>query len=132
MLEATSGMRRCELAGIRRDQLDVDAGTLVADTTRVVVNGKAIESDGKTENAQRVLALDPLTLAALKVHAEMLDGERREFGPDYEDHGVLFRWENGLPPHPDTITQLGSWSVMPSLARTLQVNGHFGLSVSTL
>ncbi len=105
VLEATSGMRRCELAGIRRDQLDLDAGTLVIDTTRVVVNGKVIESDGKTENAQHVLALDPLTLAALKVHAEMLDGERHEFGPDYEDHGVLFCWENGLPPHPDTITR---------------------------
>ncbi len=105
MLEATSGWRGCELAGIRRDQLDLDAGTLVIDTTRVVVNGKVIESDGKTENAQHVLALDPLTLAALKVHAEMLDGERHEFGPDYEDHGVLFCWENGLPPHPDTITR---------------------------
>jgi integrase len=29
----------------------------------------------------------------------------REFGPDYQDHGVLFCWENGKPPHPDTITR---------------------------
>ena len=36
--------------------------------TRVVVDGRVIESDGKTENAQHVLALDPFTLAALKVH----------------------------------------------------------------
>ncbi len=71
----------------------------------MVVDGKVIESDGKTENAQHVLALDPFTLAALKVHAEMLDRERHEFGPDYEDHGVLFCWENGTPPHPDTITR---------------------------
>jgi hypothetical protein len=66
----------------------------------VVVDGKVIESDGKTENAQHVLALDPFTLAALQVHVEMLDQERREFGPDYRDHGVLFCWENGKPPHP--------------------------------
>ena len=35
----------------------------------------------------------------------MLDQERRDFGPDYHDHGVLFCWENGKPPHPDTITR---------------------------
>ena len=105
VLEATSGMRRCELAGARRDLLDLAAGTLEIDVTRVVVDGQVIESDGKTENAQHVLALDPFTLAALKAHVEMLDRERNEFGPDYHDHGVLFCWEDGKPPHPDTITR---------------------------
>jgi 8-oxo-dGTP pyrophosphatase MutT (NUDIX family) len=105
VLEATSGMRRCELAGARRDLLDLDAGTLAIETTRVVVDGRVIESDGKTENAQHVLALDPFTLAALKVHVEKLDPERRELGPYYHDHGVLFCWEDGRPPHPDTITR---------------------------
>jgi integrase len=36
---------------------------------------------------------------------EMLDRERAEFGPDYEDHGLLFCWETGKPLHPDTITR---------------------------
>jgi integrase len=105
VLEATSGMRRCELAGARRDLLDLDAGTLMTEVTRVVVDGKVIESDGKTANAQHMIALDPFTLAALKVHTELLDAERAEFGPDYCDHGLLFCWENGTPPHPDTITR---------------------------
>jgi integrase len=105
VLEATSGMRRCELAGVRRDLLDLDAGTLAIEPTRVVVDGKVIESDGKTENAQHVLALDPFTLAVLKAHVATLDRERTEFGPDYQDHGVLFCWEDGRPPHPDTITR---------------------------
>jgi hypothetical protein len=35
----------------------------------------------------------------------MLDQERKAFGPDYHDHGVLFCWENGKPTHPDTITR---------------------------
>ena len=64
-----------------------------------------IEPDGKTENAQHVLALDPFTLAVLKAHVEQLDQERREFGPGYQDHGVLFCWEDGRPPHPGTITR---------------------------
>jgi integrase len=105
VLEATSGMRRCELAGARVDLLDLDAGTLQIEPTRVVVDGKVIESDGKTENAQHLLALDPFTQAVLKAHVDMLDQERKEFGPDYQDHGVLFCWENGKPPHPDTITR---------------------------
>ena len=100
MLEATSGMRRCELAGARRELLDLAAGTLTIETTRVVVDGKVIESDGKTKNAQHALALDPFTLAVLRVHVEMLDQERRDFGPGYHEHGVLFCWENGTPPHP--------------------------------
>ncbi|MGB6580080.1 MAG: hypothetical protein WBF34_19390 [Streptosporangiaceae bacterium] len=58
VLEATSGMRRCELAGARRDLLDLAAGTLEIDVTRVVVDGHVIESDGKTENARHLLALD--------------------------------------------------------------------------
>jgi integrase len=98
-------MRRCELAGARRDLLDLDAGTLQIEATRVVVDGKVIESDGKTENAQHLLALDPFTQAVLKSHVAMLDEERRDFGPEYLDHGVLFCWENGKPPHPDTITR---------------------------
>jgi integrase len=69
------------------------------------VDGKVIQSDGKTENAQHVLALDPFTHAALKAHVELLDRERAEFGPDYQDHGVLFCWEDGRPPYPDTITR---------------------------
>jgi integrase len=105
VLEATSGMRRCELAGVRRDLLDLAAGTLEIDVTRVVVDGKVIESDGKTENAQHVLALDPFTLAVLTAHVATLDLERAEFGTGYQDHGVLFCWEDGRPPHPDTITR---------------------------
>jgi len=98
-------MRRCELAGARRDLLDLDAGTLQIEPTRVVVDGAVIESDGKTENAQHLLALDPFTIAVLKAHVELLDQERRGFGPDYDDYGVLFCWENGKPPHPDTFTR---------------------------
>jgi integrase len=41
----------------------------------------------------------------LKAHVTALDRECAEFGPDYQDHGVLFCWENGKPPHPDTITR---------------------------
>jgi integrase len=104
VLEATSGMRRSELAGTRIDGLDFEAGTLRLQGTRVVVDGQVVESDGKTENAQRVVVLDPLTLTLLRSHVEMLNGERAELGSSYDDSGLLFAWEDGRPVHPDTIT----------------------------
>ncbi len=39
------------------------------------------------------------------MHVDKLDQEQRELGPDYHDHGVLFSWQDGRPPHPDTITR---------------------------
>jgi hypothetical protein len=73
VLETTSGMRRCELAGANRKLLDLDGGTLGIGVTRVVVDGRVIESDGKTANAQHLLALDPFTLAA---HHQPLQEDR--------------------------------------------------------
>jgi integrase len=122
VLEATSGMRRCELAGARLDGLDLDAGTLTIEITRVVVDGRVIESDGKTENALRTLALDPFTLPVLKIHVAMLDQERAEFGPDYSDYGLLFCWETGKPPHPDTITR--RFHRLAELAGLPKINLH--------
>ena len=103
VLEATSGMRRSELAGARIDGLDFEAGTLTLERTRVV-DGQVVESDGKTENAQRLVVLDPLTLTLLRSHVEMLSREGAEFGSGYNDSGLLFSWEDGRPVHPDTIT----------------------------
>ncbi len=36
----------------------------------------------------------------------MLDQERKDLGPDYHDHGVLFCWPDGRPPHPVRVGDL--------------------------
>src|SRR6266545_4145840 len=61
-LAATTGMRRSELAGVRRAMLDLDGGWLTIQDTRVVVAGRARESDGKSAAGERDIALDPLTV----------------------------------------------------------------------
>jgi integrase len=67
VIAATTGLRRGELCGRRWSALDLDAGTVsVESDTRVVVNGEAQDSDGKTDNSPRMLALDPVTVAALR------------------------------------------------------------------
>jgi integrase len=104
VLAATTGMRRSELAGARRELLDLDGATLEIADTRVVVGGKAGESDGKTESGRRVISLDPLTVAYLRRHLAMLDTEREAFGDSYDDAGWLVCHPDGRPVHPDTIT----------------------------
>ena len=97
-------MRRSELAGVHRNGLDFDTSTLTIGSTRVVIDGKVVEEDGKSDDSRRTLALDPYTLGVLRSHVTMLDAERAVAGEHYQDHGLLFCWEDGRPPHPDTIT----------------------------
>ena len=104
VLAATTGMRRSELAGTSRDMLDLEHGTLVVEDTRVVVDGRAHDSDGKTEDSRRTISLDQFTVAALRKHIAMLDKERSTFGASYPDHGKLMVFEDGRRLHPDTIT----------------------------
>jgi integrase len=80
VLVATTGMRRSELAGAEREFLDLDAATFEIGDTRVVVDGKADESDGKTASGRRKISLDPLTVSYLRLHLAMLDSEREAFG----------------------------------------------------
>jgi integrase len=106
LLAATTGLRRAELCGLRWPAIDLDAGTLsVEPDTRVVVNGHAQDSDGKTDNAPRMLALDPATVAALREWRERQRGEHVFFDRDYLTSDRVFTWENGRPVHPDVIRQ---------------------------
>ena len=104
ILAATTGVRRSELAGVERDMLDLDRGTLIVENTRVVVRGYATDSDGKTEGSRRIISLDRFTVGALCQHVEMIDSEREAFGASYPDHGKLMCFADGRRLHPDTVT----------------------------
>lgn len=105
MLVATTGMRRSELAGAERDLLDLEMATLTIAPTRVVVDGKAVDEDGKSESGRRKISLDAHTVAALRDYLSVLDAERKEWGESYPTHGKLFCYEDGRRIHPDTITR---------------------------
>jgi integrase len=105
VLAATTGMRRSELAGVQRDLLNLETGTLTIGDTRVVVDGNAAESDGKTNSGRRTISLDAFTVAALRGYVDLLEKERAEFGATYPDHGRLLCFTDGRQLHPDTITR---------------------------
>lgn len=105
ILAATTGMRRSELAGARRDLLDLDQPTLLIDPTRIVVAGRAQASDGKTTASRRRISLDRFTTNALRAHLDRLNREQAEWGASYHAAGLLFCHPDGRPLHPDTITR---------------------------
>jgi integrase len=103
LLVVTTGMRRGELAGLRRQDVDVEYGRVSPRVTRVVVAGYSQESDPKTAHGERTLALDPVTVAALRTYFDTWASERRLLG---QGSPLLFVWPDGRPLHPDTITAL--------------------------
>jgi integrase len=105
LLAATTGLRRAELCGLRWPAVDLRSGTLsVEPDTRVEVNGIAQDSDGKSDNAPRMLALDPVTVAALAEWRSRQQAERAFFDR-YAGTDRVFTWEDGRAVHPDVIRQ---------------------------
>ncbi|THJ75696.1 site-specific integrase [Candidatus Frankia alpina] len=101
LLVVTTGMRRGEVTGLRREDVDLDSATVVPAVPRVVVEGRAVESETKTESGQRPRALDPVTLAALRAHITTWEANRTDFGHTNE---LLFCWPDGTQIHPDSVT----------------------------
>lgn len=98
-------MRRSELAGAEGELLDLDNGTLTIEDTRVVVKGRATDSDGKSEDSRRTLSLDLFTVAARRQYVETIHSERGAFGTAYPDHGKLMCFQDGRRRHSDTVTR---------------------------
>ncbi|MCW2853554.1 MAG: integrase family protein [Nocardioides sp.] len=103
LLVVTTGLRRGELAGLVKGDVDLELGRISPSQPRVVVDGRAIQSHAKTRSGERSLALDPDTLDALNDYLIAWEEERALLG---QDTGLLFVWPDGRPLHPDTITAL--------------------------
>jgi integrase len=104
LLVATTGMRRGELAGLRWADVDFDHATVLPLVPRVVVDHQVHASAPKTERGRRRLALDPVTLQALRDHRTQQAEDRRVVGHGYHDLGYVFCWPDGRSLHPDNIT----------------------------
>jgi integrase len=65
-LACRTGARRGELAGLRWEDIDFDAGEMSIRQSLVIVGTQARFQPPKTERSRRTIALDDATLAALK------------------------------------------------------------------
>jgi integrase len=116
LLVATTGLRRAELAGLRWVDVALQAGLVSPRRPRVVVDYAVVESDAKAPKGRRSLALDPMTLAALKAHQARQAEEQAIVGPGYQDSRLICTMPDGSPIHPPRIS---AWFVQHTRAAGL-------------
>jgi integrase len=97
----TRGLRRGELAGLRWDAVDLEGGSLRITRTRVLVDGKPVDSEPKTDAGKRRIPLDDRLAAVLRSHKTRQGQERWAAHGAWSDGGYVFTNELGAPLHPE-------------------------------
>jgi integrase len=119
---ALSGLRRGELCGLLWSDVDLAAGTLTVAHNRVSVNGKAMDSQPKTDASARVLPLTPALTAALRRALAVQKAERLALGPDYGPGEHVVCDAAGRPHHPDTMSDF--WRALCAEAKVTKIRLH--------
>jgi integrase len=106
VLMAMTGLRRGELLGLPWHAVDLHHGYLVVVQTNILLDGvPTIVPQAKTAASRRQIALDPVTVAALRGHQERQHQERAAWGDAWTESGLVFTLDNGQPLHPGRVTR---------------------------
>ncbi len=118
-LLAATGLRRGEAVGLRWSDVDLDKSrlhvrqqvlTLPAKFSRPCDqcggdHGRIAFGRPKTASGEeRVVDLDPLTVGVLLAHRLRQDAQRAQLGDAYNDHDLVFPRPDGVPLHPDRVS----------------------------
>lgn len=103
VLAILHGLRRGELLGLRWADVDLEAGRLSITQAMKIVNNRPAFGEPKTAKSRRMVELTPLAVEALRRHRHEQRKERLAFGPDYQDHGLVFCQANGKPLDPHNM-----------------------------
>jgi integrase len=115
LLFATTGMRRGEVAGLVRNDLDLDEGRLRIDWTLGCLNGKPTwKPRPKSKAGERTMSLDPATVDALREHLARQASQRLQIGQKWERRqhdwqglyreDLVFTWPDGRLINPERFT----------------------------
>ena len=99
-LLAMTGMRRGEALGLAWQDLDMESGRLTIGRAWVPVNGVGQMSEPKTRRGRRTIALDPMTLEALRSHAARQADERSDWNEAGINSDFVFTDRHGQPLQP--------------------------------
>lgn len=120
LLASTTGMRRGELSGLRRDRLRLSRGELIAE--RAISEMKGVIEDKPTKNRQtRQINLDQASLRFLRNHLARMDDRANLCGTSVPDHGFVFSLQPDCsePMRPELMTR-----------RMRRIRKHLGLTKS--
>lgn len=101
-LVLATGLRRSEVAGLRWEALDLDAGVLSVSSARVSVNYGVREGAPKS-NRSRTISLGSETIVAMRAHRRRQLEERMAWGEAWTDSGYVFVTEDGQALHPQRL-----------------------------
>lgn len=105
-LAATTGMRRGELAGLRRNRLNLTRNQLIVDTAVNDAGGTVVIKPTKTKQ-NRTVTLDAGTVALLVDHIDAMDKRAADCGADIADDGFVFSLDPScaVPMRPEFMTR---------------------------
>lgn len=106
LFAATTGARRGEVLGLRWRDLDLDAGRASITQTVLAVRNVVSFSTPKTLRGRRAIALDGVTVTALRAHRVRQNAERLRAGSLWQANDLVFSREDGTPVHPDRFSDV--------------------------
>lgn len=105
-LAATTGMRRGELSGLRRDRISLERGELRVERSISEIGGVIEDKPTKTHEA-RVVRLDSSTVEFLQQHLRVMDRRAADLGFTISDDGFVFSLDPDCarPMRPELMTR---------------------------
>src|SRR5262249_38198025 len=114
LMFAATGLRRGEMAGLRWQDVELDAG--VVHIRQALVRAKdhstghtpLVFQEPKTVSSRRTLPLPEICVAALRRQRAQQAEEKLMLGPAYRDGGLVFCQATGAPIDPSTFDRIFS------------------------
>ncbi len=105
-LAASTGLRRGELSGLRRDRLHLDRQELIVDTAINDAGGIVVEKQTKTRTS-RAISLDVVTVDLLRQHLAAMDARAAACGTSVAPDGFVFSLDPtcSTPLRPELLTR---------------------------
>jgi integrase len=102
VLASSTGCRRGELLALQWPDLNDQTGELsVSRSLEQTKAGLRVKST-KSGEPRKFVIPDP-AISVLAEHRTEQENDKRMFGPDYQDHGLIFRQPNGAYYSPDRV-----------------------------
>lgn len=100
----TSGMRRSEVLGLRREDVDFERQVLHVRQVVTVVRGAAHIGVPKSKSSRREIAIPGEAITALREQQRQQEGQRSALGAAWREHGLVFTAATGNPINPNNLT----------------------------
>jgi integrase len=118
-----TGMRRSELLALRWQDIDFIYGHIsVSRSLHHLNDGSYVFTQPKSAKSQRIIALSPSAIIALKEHREKQKLEKIVQGISLSDYDLVFSHPDGKPLRPNTVSR--AWATLAARAGLRVIRLH--------